>query len=374
MSEVVDTPPKSQKPQKPWVKFAAGGVLLLVVIVGLIGFERWYSHGRYVEDTDDAYLKADSVIVATQVAGTVEKVLVADNESVRAGQPLVELDSRANHARVRQAQGVANQGRAQAEVYAAQIREQEAAIAQGAAQLAQAEVQVRYAASEVERYEPLAATGAEPKERLVSLISNRDQAEAQLHQAEAALKQARVRIATLRAEIAVAQAQVQSAEAEEAQAQIDVDSAVIRASIDGRVGDRTVRVGQQAQVGTTFMTLVPDQHLYIVANFKETQVGRMRIGQPVSIRVDALSGQTLDGEVESFAPGTGSEFALLPSSNATGNFTKVVQRIPVRIRVKADPDAHRVLVEGMSVTVAVDTLPHPDSRAAGAAAPRQDAG
>jgi membrane fusion protein (multidrug efflux system) len=370
MVEVVETPAA----RKAWVRPVLFGGVLLLLIGTLIGIGRWYTHGRFIEDTDDAYLEADSVTVGTKVAGTVEKVLVADNEAVQAGQPLVELDSRANRARVAQAEAVAIQGRAQAEVYTAQIREQEAAIAEGAAQLAQAQVQARYAEGEVQRYEPLAASGAEPKERLVSRIADRDQAEARLRQAEAALQQARVRLGTLRAQIAVAQAQVQSAEAEESQAQIDVDSAVISASIDGRVGDRTVRLGQQAQVGTTFMTIVPDQNLYVVANFKETQVGHMRIGQPVSIRIDALSDEPLDGEVESFSPGTGSQFALLPANNATGNFTKVVQRVPVRIRLKANPQARPVLVAGMSVTVAVDTAANHDTLAQERRGGAQDSG
>jgi membrane fusion protein (multidrug efflux system) len=246
---------------------------------------------------------------------------------------------------------------------ASQIHEQDAAIAQSSAALDQAEVKRRFAQSEVERYQPLAASGAESQSRLVSLIANRDQAAAQVVQASAALRQARVRLVSLRSQIDVAEAQVRSAQAMAHEAQIDVDSALIRASIDGRVGDRSVRLGQQAQIGTPLMTIVPDTHLYIVANFKETQVGRMRAGQPVRIKVDALSGETLSGTVESFAPGTGAEFALIPPSNATGNFTKIVQRIPVRIQLDPAQLASHALVAGMSVTVSVDTVDTVDRKA-----------
>ncbi len=339
-----------------WVRPAIAAGAALALIAAVFAADHWYEYGRFIQSTNDAYLAADNMTVATKVAGTVQHIFVEDNQLVHAGDPLVALDSNENEAKVAQAEATAAQGRAQAAVYLSQIHEQEAAIAQSSAALAQAEVQRRYAQSEVERYEPLAASGAESRSRLISLIFNRDQAAAQVQQASAALQQARVRLVSIRAQIDVAEAQVRSAQALAHQAQIDVDSALIRASIDGRVGDRSVRLGQQAQVGTPLMTIVPDQHLYIVANFKETQVGLMRAGQPVRINVDALSGETLSGTVESLAPGTGAEFALIPPSNATGNFTKIVQRIPVRIRLDQGQQANHPLVAGMSVTASVDTL------------------
>jgi membrane fusion protein (multidrug efflux system) len=130
---------------------------------------------------------------------------------------------------------------------------------------------------------------------------------------------------------------------------------LVRASMDGRVGDKTVRVGQYVQPGTAMMTVVPVQNIYLVANFKETQLSRMRAGQPATIKVDALGGKALHGVVESFSPGTGAQFALFPPNNATGNFTKVVQRIPTRIRIDAGPQARKVLAPGLSATVSVDT-------------------
>jgi membrane fusion protein (multidrug efflux system) len=355
--EKKDAPPEKPSPlRKTWVRVLIGVIAGVLLIAGIIFFHHWWTHGRFVQSTNDAYLAADEVTISTKVAGTVEQVLVEDNQEVAAGQPLVRLDARSNVARVAQAQAQAAQGRAEAIGYEAQIREQQAAIEQAAAQLTQAEVQRRYASGEVERYAPLASSGAETTEKLANLISSRDQAAAQVRRAEASLREARDKVGALRAQIGVANAQIEAAEAQRREAEIDVESALIRSSIAGRVGDRTVRLGQQTQVGTNLMTIVPDQRLYLVANFKETQVGLMRIGQPASIKVDALSGETLDGEVESFAPGTGAEFALIPPSNATGNFTKIVQRIPVRIRIHAGPEARRVLVAGMSVEVSVDTV------------------
>jgi membrane fusion protein (multidrug efflux system) len=136
---------------------------------------------------------------------------------------------------------------------------------------------------------------------------------------------------------------------------VNVESTLLRAAISGRVGDLAVRVGQFVQPGTRLMTLVPVDRLFIEANFKETQLGLMRVGQPVRIEVDALPGVELNGRVASFAPGTGAQFSVLPPQNATGNFTKIVQRVPVRIAIDAPPEVRRLLVPGMSVEVTVDT-------------------
>jgi membrane fusion protein (multidrug efflux system) len=342
--------------RRSWVRPALVGGGAFALLAAAYAFGHWYEYGRFIQSTNDAYLQADNMTVTTKVGGTVQRVFVTDDQEVHAGDPLVSLDSNENQAMVAQAEATAAQGRAQAAVYASQIHEQEAAIAQSSAALDQADVQRRYAQSEVERYQPLAASGAESQTQLVGLIANRDQAAAQVLQASAALRQARVRLVSLRSQIDVAEAQVRSAQAQAHQAQINVDSALIRASIDGRVGDRSVRLGQQAQIGTPLMTIVPVTHLYIVANFKETQVGRMRAGQPVRIQVDALSGETLSGTIESFAPGTGAEFALIPPNNATGNFTKIVQRIPVRIQLDQGQLGSHALVAGMSVTASVDTV------------------
>jgi membrane fusion protein (multidrug efflux system) len=150
-------------------------------------------------------------------------------------------------------------------------------------------------------------------------------------------------------------AQAQAARAQQTAADVDLNATLIRAAIDGRVGDKTVEVGQYAGTGTRLMSLVPLDKLYITANFKETQLALMRPGQPVEIKVDALDGIALKGRVASFSPGTGAQFSLLPPQNATGNFTKITQRVPVRIALEATPQTRRLLVPGLSVEVTVDT-------------------
>ncbi len=178
---------------------------------------------------------------------------------------------------------------------------------------------------------------------------------------------ARRQIDTLRAQIGVAKAQIEQAAAQVRQAHTDVEGSVVRASIAGRIGDRSVRPGQYVQPGTRMMTVVPVQAIYLTANFKETQIGRMRPGQPVEIKVDALGSRKLNGVVDSFSPGTGAQFALIPPSNATGNFTKIVQRVPVRIRVIAPAGAGAVLLPGLSVEASVDTKELQPPHAAGTA-------
>jgi membrane fusion protein, multidrug efflux system len=347
----------------------AGKILLPVAIVlaviGVLALGYWWMIGRYMQSTDDAYLRADSMTVAPKVNGYVTDVYVGDNATVKAGDPLVRLDGRQYQAALDQAQATVDARKADIQRAQAGILQQRAAIEQAKAQLLVARVSSRHAEDEVRRYGPLASSGAESSDQLSVLISNRDQAQATLAADTAALDQAQARVADLDAQIAQARAQLEAAQASARQSKLDLDDTVIRSSLAGRVGDRTVRVGQYAQPGTRMMTVVPIEGIYLTANFKETQVGQMRAGQRADIRVDALPDTELHGVVESFAPGTGSEFALLPPENATGNFTKIVQRVPVRIRVDADDQTRKLLVPGLSVTVKVDTSQaHGDSTAA----------
>jgi membrane fusion protein (multidrug efflux system) len=334
-------------------------------VVALIGFAlllgtaiwgvRWWTVGRYIESTDDAYLQADSMTVAPKVSGYVAEIYVKDNQAVAAGQPLVRLDSRLHQAIVGQATATIAARKADVARGEAELLQQRANIEQVRAQLQGARANEAYAAEQVRRYEPLVTTGAETEERLAELLNAQSQTAATLAIDTAALQVAERQIATTQAQIEQARAQLAATEANARQAELDMQDTVIRSTLAGRVGDRTVRVGQYAQPGTRLMTIVPVQDVYIEANFKETQVGLMRAGQPVTVRVDALPGTELHGTVVSFSPGTGSQFALLPPQNATGNFTKIVQRVTVRIRLDAGKETRSVLVPGLSVTVHVDT-------------------
>lgn len=337
----------------------AGRILLPVAIVltaiGVVALGYWWVIGRFMQSTDDAYLRADSMTVAPKVNGYVTDVYVGDNATVKAGDPLVRLDGRQYQAALDQAQATVDARQADIQRAQVGILQQRAAIEQAKAQLLVAQVSSRHADDEVRRYGPLATSGAESSDQLSVLVSNRDQARATLAADTAALDQAQARIADLNAQITQAHAQLEAAQASARQSKLDLEDTVIRSSLPGRVGDRTVRVGQYAQPGTRMMTVVPTEGVYLTANFKETQIGQMRAGQSASIHVDALPDTELHGVVESFAPGTGSEFALLPPENATGNFTKIVQRVPVRIRLDTDEKTRQLLVPGLSVTVKVDT-------------------
>ncbi|TDV13959.1 membrane fusion protein (multidrug efflux system) [Paraburkholderia caballeronis] len=331
---------------------AAGLVALIAAAAWGV---RWWTVGRFIETTDDAYLQADSVTIAPKVNGYITDVYVADNQTVKAGDALVKLDTRQYQVALDQALATVDARGADIQHARAQIEQQRANIAQSEAQQQVARVSLRHANDEVARYAPLAATGAETTERLAELKSTRDQAQATLAADAAAAQAARTQVAALEAELSQASAQLEAARANAAQAKLDLENTVVRSALAGRVGDRSVRVGQYVQPGTRMMTVVPVQSTYLEANFKETQIGRMRIGQPVELRVDALPGHTLHGVVDSFSPGTGAQFALLPPENATGNFTKIVQRVPVRIRIDTGPETRAVLLPGMSVTVDVDT-------------------
>lgn len=333
--------------------------LIIAAIVVLLAGGYWYynrqTYGKFQQSTDNAYIAADSVIIAPKIAGYVERVLVTENQSVAAGAPLVQLDVRDYRAQTNQVEAQIAASLAGADTIRAQQREQEAAIGQARAQLAAASAQAGLAAEQVARYRPLAASGAEPREKLDQLQAQAREAQAQVAAARASLLAAQRRQGTLNEQIDQANSQANAARAQLEAARLNLSSTTLRASIAGRVGDLTVRVGQFVQPGQRLMSVVPTGRLYVTANFKETQLGLMRPGQPVTLEVDALPDLELTGRVESVAPGTGAEFSILPPQNATGNFTKIVQRVPVRISIRATPQIMRLLVPGMSVVATVDT-------------------
>lgn len=346
---------RSSPLKSPRVRLALLIGAIVILVAGLLWYSDRQTRGIYMQGTDNAYIAADSVVVAPKIAGYVERVLVSENQAVRQGQPLAELDPREYRAQTEQITSQIGTATATAETTRSQIAEQRAAIAQAQAQLDAARAEAAFAAQQVERYQPLAASGAEPRERLAQLQTQARQARERAEAARAGLLGAQRRVGTLGAQIRQAQSQAEAARAQLAAARVNVESTLLRAAIGGRVGDLTVRVGQFVQPGTRLMTLVPVDRLFIEANFKETQLGLMRVGQPVTIEVDALPGVELTGRVASFAPGTGAQFSVLPPQNATGNFTKIVQRVPVRIAIDAPPEVRRLLLPGMSADVTVDT-------------------
>jgi len=328
---------------------------LAVLLAGGWWYYRHVTYGQYMQSTDNAYVAADSVVVSSKVGGYIEEVFVAENEQVARGEALAQLDLRDYRAQAQQARAQITATLAGADTIRSQVTEQDAAIRQARAQLPAARAALKLANEQVARYRPLAATGAEPREKLDQYEAQARQARADLEKAQAAVAAATARKSTLFEQIGQTRAQADAARAELEAADLTVESTRLRASKAGRVGDLTVRVGQFVQPGQRLMTIVPVNAIYVTANFKETQVGLIRAGQPVMLEVDALPDVEIKGRVDSISPGTGAEFSILPPENATGNFTKIVQRITVRIAIDASPELRRVLVPGMSVVATVDT-------------------
>ncbi len=355
--------PKPRSPlRNPVVRTGLLVAGLALLGLGLFVFIGWWTHGRFVQGTNDAYVRADQVTVSPKVNGYVEAVYVADNQAVTAGQPLVKIDTASYDAAL--AGQRANVSARQADIEAAerQVDQQRAAVDQSSAQLKGAEQTAAYAAREAERYRVLSGQGVETQERYAQAVNQRDQADTAVRADRAAGVQARRQIATLQAQIDQARAQLQAARAQATSAQINVGDTLLRASIAGRIGDKTVRVGQFVQAGARLMSVVPVQEVYLVANFKETQIGRMRVGHAASVSLDAFGGRRIDAVLDSFAPGTGAQFALLPPENATGNFTKIVQRVPVRFRLRPPADLRGRILPGLSAAVTVDTTKAPQAR------------
>lgn len=346
---------KGRRPRGPLVR----GVALLALLLVLAGAAVWFLHYRstlrFLQETNDAAIQADQVAIAAKLSGYVRSVAVADNQAVTPGALLAEIDPVDVQTRLAAADaGIASALAAQNASRASRI-EAEAGIAQARAALQAAEAGLALQMREVARYRPLVAAGAEPAERLSQLTAGRDKAAADVAAARAALLQAQRRVESISAETARLAAQAGTARVERMAASNDLAATQLTAPIAGRVANRTVRPGQFVQPGMRLMTIVPNREIYVVANFKETQIGLMRPGQPARINIDALPGVDFPGTVESITPGTGANFSMIPPQNATGNFTKVVQRVPVRIRIDAGPAARRVLSPGLSLTVEVDT-------------------
>ncbi|MEP9402116.1 HlyD family secretion protein [Sphingomonas sp. VNH70] len=357
--ETAQTTPDEAAPPKRKLSGRAKAILLVLLVAVLVAGGTWYAHyrsvGQYLEETNDARIDADMVTVSPRVSGYVAEVLVRDNQDVQAGQPLLRIDRRTLDAQAAQADAQIAVATAQAASARAQLNEQYAAIEQAEAQLAAARAKARHDAAEVARFRPLAASGAETRQQLAQYELAATQSGDQVRAQAAALVMQRRRVASAESQIRQGEAQRQAAQAQRSAAEVDVDATVLRAAVAGRIGDKTVTPGQFAQAGMRLMSIVPLNALYVTANFKETQLALMRAGQPVTIRVDALDGVELKGRVESLSPGTGAQFSILPPQNATGNFTKITQRVPVRVAIDATPAARRLLVPGLSVTVTVDT-------------------
>ncbi|MEO6381145.1 MAG: HlyD family secretion protein, partial [Nitrobacter sp.] len=314
----------------------------------------YWTVGRYLESTDDAYVKADSTIISPRVSGYIAKVLVSDNQTVKEGQVLARIDDHDFRTALDQARADVVAAEAAVGNLDAQIALQQPVIAQQTAGVAAAEAGLSFARQEQARYDGLMKTGSGTVQRAQQTDAALREKTAQLQHGQSALLAAQKKVDVLTTERSKAVAQVDRAQAVERQMALNLSYTTITAPVDGTVGARTLRVGQYVTTGTQLMAVVPLDAVYVVANFKETQLTHVRAGQPVDVRIDSFHGTRLKGHVDSLSPASGLEFALLPPDNATGNFTKIVQRVPVKI-VLDDHHLAGLLRPGMSAEPTVNT-------------------
>lgn len=317
-------------------------ILVAVAIAGTI----WWMHARHFESSDDAFIDARTVPISAQVAGQIVDVPVTDNEIVEAGDVLATLDPRDYQAALDQARAQVAQAQASVATFEAQIEAQQTQIEQAQKQVSEAKAALSFAQSENQRYQELVQNGAGTAQRAQQAASDLTQRQAAFASAQAAEAGTQKQVAVLQAQKRSAQAQLEGAQAQLEQAQANWSRTNIRAPVKGRVTKLSAAKGGYATPGQALMMLVP-LDVWVTANFKETQLADMHPGQPVSIAVDAYPGRTFAGHVDSVQAGSGTAFSLLPSENATGNYVKVVQRVPVKIVFDQPPDVH--LGPGMSV-------------------------
>jgi membrane fusion protein (multidrug efflux system) len=331
----------------------SAAALLLAAVAATLG-HHWWTVGRFMESTDDAYVGGDITVIAPKVSGFIARVAVTDNQTVHAGDVLVELDNRDYvAARARSVAAVAAQEAAIANLSATRHL-QEAVIAQAQAGINAADAEIERSQQDQIRYRRL--------EKLSAVSTQESQkADADYKNAIAAGVKARATLAASQRQLDVIDSQSQQAAAALAQAKADRDVAdlnlgytELRAPIDGTVGNRSARAGSYATIGAQLMSLVPARGLWVDANFKESQLARMRSGQAVTVEADVLPGRVFRGHVASLAPATGAVFSVLPAENATGNFTKIVQRVPVRIVLDSNASQLGQLRPGLSVVAKVD--------------------
>src|SRR5712671_4354722 len=328
---------------------------VVALVLGSTGSWHWWNVLRFRQSTDDAYIQSDVSVISPKIEGYIKKVRVAENQQVAEGAILFVIDDRDFKARVAQAEAAVATAEATIATYESRLKLQQAMIDQAAAVVKSAEADLSRAQQDYKRYSSLMTSDFASRQRFEQAEADARKAEAALAKSRAALAAEQNQLAVLRSLQREEEAKLQQARANLRLVEIDLDNTVIRAPISGIVGNRAGQVGQYVKPGTQLLSLVPLPQVYVTANFKETQLTRMRPGQAAEISVDAYPDQPLHGHIESFAPGSGAQFSLLPPDNATGNFTKIVQRVPVRIAVPADEPLLRLLRPGLSVTVTVDT-------------------
>jgi len=324
--------------------------VVIIALIAVIGY--WLFERLKYETTDNAYLKTNIVLLSPKVQGYVTRLFIDDNQSVRQGDVLVVIDDRDYLARVTLAE--ANMNAVAAHIKSLQLMKisQQDHIGSAKANIVAAQVRAEQINKDLTRFKNLLKHGSATKQSLDSMQSRFKQAIAELSSLQSQLAESKNQLITLDADINEAQARFISTRAQWQLAKLDLSNTRVTAPVDGIIGHRGVQLGQLVRPGMTLAYLVENRKIWVLANFKETQLEELRIGQPVLITVDAYPNLQLQGKVDSFSPASGAEFSILPAENATGNFTKIVRRVPVKIVFDANSDT-RLLKSGLSVEVKV---------------------
>jgi len=360
-------PPVSSTPVRRKQALRLG--LLTLAVIGAVGYGgHWWWAGRFIEDTDDAYVGADVTVISAKVPGYISEVAVLDNQFVKAGDLLARIDARDYRTALDKADGAVAAQQASLVNLDATEQLQQAVINQARAQIDASDAETQRAGDDHARYQNLVRSQAVSVESAQRVDATWKTARADHARAEAGLLAARRQLDVIESQRGQARAALQQAQAEREQAQLNIGYTELRAPVDGYIGNRRARVGTYAAAGSQLISVVPARGLWVDANFKEDQLARMQAGQAVSIRADILPGREFHGHIESLAPATGAQFSVLPPENATGNFTKIVQRVPVRVRLDSADAQLGALRPGLSVVAQVNThdaLPSDDVAVAG---------
>lgn len=327
----------------PWIT----AIVIVILVAAAIGVTVWWINARHYEWTDDAFIDARQFAVSSKVAGYIQDVKVTDNQKVSAGDLLVQIDSRDYQASLAQAKARVSQAEASVGTDDAQIDAQEAQVAANQQQQREADAALVFAKQENDRAQALVKSAVGTVERAQQTRSQLQQAQATSSRAKADVEVAQKQLAALHAQRVSALANVQAAKADQALAELNLSYTHVTAAQSGKIVQLTAAKGEYVQVGQDLMMFVPS-HIWVTANFKETQITDMRPGQPVSIEIDAYPNREFKGHVDSIQAGSGTAFSLLPAENATGNYVKVVQRVPVKIEID-NPPSDVTLGPGMSV-------------------------
>jgi membrane fusion protein (multidrug efflux system) len=338
-------------------RLALAGAALAVLAGGGWYGHNWWTTGRFIESTDDAYVGGNITAIAPHVGGFIADVLVTDNQPVKAGQVLVRLDQRDFRAALDHATAVVSARLASIDGLRAQYVLQQSTIRQQEADVATKAAQLTFATQDAARYHSLAQTSAGSVQDAQRTASVEQQAKSTLLAGAAALEASREQLKVLAAQIAEADASLAQARSDLDTARLNLGYTEIRAPIDGYVGNRAAQVGAFVAAGAYLVSVIPSNGLWVDANFKEDQLTHMTRGDAATVVADVLPGHTFHGHVASLAPGTGAVFSVIPAENATGNFTKIVQRVPVRVTLDAGDQALDMLRPGLSITASVDTQP-----------------